>query len=892
MGNSGIIFYYNTVGIPHYSHLTINNALQQRGNMENNKAYDILDKMDDLVAILSLLPGLKIIPYTHLTVKLGIKYLIQKGVFKENKDKMIQADFVNVMTKVFEETSNLIYSCEYKDFLTNSYLRLKEKLEEKKYNNHIGFDDLTIFLKQCMKESIKIELYEITMLDINNFIDSIYVVFAKELYRYPEYGTYLNCINVLDIRNKLKYLEEEVRKLENNISNLLRNNELKKIQLPHMIRGINQPVGREDDIKILERMLESKRPVVLVHAMGGVGKTELCKYYCINSTEKVGWFDFDNDLKTTLLICGDVDKMTNDESREKEYNRIRNYILSLPNENILVFDNIGNLQQEDFDFLCKINCKVLLTSREEFPAHSHIFEHYFLDLLDNMQCRDLFEYYLSHKREQFEYEDINILDSIIELAGNHTLTIELLAKTYDTSFKINSFKDLFDLLKEKGFDIKNKVYINGKIEKKEFNKHMLMLFDISNIKDKKKVDILKNICLLPPIPIKGNKIICWLGLSEEGSLQWLARTGWIKNTNGYIVMHKTICETLKSSLRPHYKECKKLITSLTKENQFAETDIRIFDPPYLRFGYDVSMYFLRIRSKTIVLSNLLYIVGYILSKQSNYNKAIEFLEYCLIIRKGKYDINNPSVIEAKKILAETYRENCNYAKATELYNDIINASEKYLYYISDAYNDLGIISKKLDDYEKAEIFYTKAITAHSGILQVEDINTASFYNNLAFVYKKNEEYDKALELLEKDLSICKRLLDKDHPNIYITYNNIAGIYELKGDYIEALNIYKRVKDFRVRVLGNRHKSTAIIYNNIGYIYYMMALKNNENKYYNNAKKNYMMSLDIINKIIFGPNDVTEAIHSNLWKLYDKMNNTEMKNYHKNISEDMLKSMNK
>ena len=159
---------------------------------------------------------------------------------------------------------------------------------------------------------------------------------------------------------------------------------------------------------------------------------------------------------------------------------------------------------------------------------------------------------------------------------------------------------------------------------------------------------------------------------------------------------------------------------------------------------------------------------------NNFFKALEFLKE----EEDKYQ-NEISGLYLN--IANICFRNKDYAHALEALDDSIKImkqiqSEFGLYL---CYNTYGNIYIELEEVEKAETYYQKALFLAEKIANLT--NLATIYNNLAQVYEKKKELKKALKFVSSSLRINKQL--NREAIIAIDYRRI-GIINFELNQIE------------------------------------------------------------------------------------------------------------
>ena len=182
------------------------------------------------------------------------------------------------------------------------------------------------------------------------------------------------------------------------------------------------------------------------------------------------------------------------------------------------------------------------------------------------------------------------------------------------------------------------------------------------------------------------------------------------------------------------------------------------------------------------------------------------------------EIKNDSllIVESKILLAEILRDNGDYQKSNEIFEDIIPLikldfkKSQYVFFKrgGNFQLDNNIDSAKVN-YEKALFFAEK--------VQGNDDLRAKMHANLSGIYYLKEDYDNAIEHSKIAANYQKTL-----GNIEIEagiLNNLGGIYYMKGEFNEALNVFQEaldLVDYGQSDLQKKTRSTSFI--NMAYAY--------------------------------------------------------------------------
>ncbi len=178
------------------------------------------------------------------------------------------------------------------------------------------------------------------------------------------------------------------------------------------------------------------------------------------------------------------------------------------------------------------------------------------------------------------------LEKIIELAGYHTLTVELLARTArEAAHKLKAF---LLTLQQNGFNLNDAIpeqidtLWNNEKSRRTFFEHILKVFDLSRLSEEE-IDVLANLSLLPALYIDINMLFGWLGLPDKNLLNGLVRKGWLKQVGAQVFLHQVTAESIYYRTKPDCSKSRSLITSLADalHNEPGENPLKKIDfQPY------------------------------------------------------------------------------------------------------------------------------------------------------------------------------------------------------------------------------------------------------------------------------------------------------------------------
>ena len=150
------------------------------------------------------------------------------------------------------------------------------------------------------------------------------------------------------------------------------------------------------------QILRQNEKIGLLNGIGGIGKTEICKYLfhscyvegVIEGIEYIGWLTYRGNLVQTFyeqVLCE-----KDQESPERAYYDTLGYLQSLGDKLLLFVDNVDNLMAEDpkLKQLFDLNCKLVITNRIQFDSLKSIN----IGALDEKWAKELFyTFYLGRR---------------------------------------------------------------------------------------------------------------------------------------------------------------------------------------------------------------------------------------------------------------------------------------------------------------------------------------------------------------------------------------------------------------------------------------------------------------------------------------------------------------
>ncbi|MDR2861864.1 MAG: tetratricopeptide repeat protein [Syntrophobacterales bacterium] len=427
--------------------------------------------------------------------------------------------------------------------------------------------------------------------------------------------------------------------------------------------------GRKEIIKKIEEKLEAISKIVLLNGMGGIGKTEICRYlfhkYEKNSLpfiEKIGWVTSRENIETTFYNQFPEIRIKTEVSSDY-WHEAKRYINEQGQGLLLMIDNANDISRHDVEDLSKLACKIILTSRSEIDGIDPIE----IDRLSKDECREL---YRKHSKDKASPDEL--IDDIIKLAAQHTLSVELLAKTQEAG-GITAQK-LLEELHRTGFNLagipEKIIYLHTDDDKEEYDRfieHIAKIFDIAKITKIEEQRILQLFSILANEPIPTETVKEWLNLGSLDDLNEDVRKGWIskKNKDGKynFYMHPVIAEAIRYRKMPSKEEVSTLIRVVADELSLEIGEIFTTKLHIIPHAESLVRKLKDMESEDF--ARMLHNAARIYYKQGDYAKALEWYEKALKIRENVLGKEHPDTAMTYNNMAVVYADQGDYAKALE-----------------------------------------------------------------------------------------------------------------------------------------------------------------------------------------------------------------------------------
>ncbi|KAF8469702.1 P-loop containing nucleoside triphosphate hydrolase protein [Kalaharituber pfeilii] len=177
-------------------------------------------------------------------------------------------------------------------------------------------------------------------------------------------------------------------------------------------------------------------------------------------------------------------------------------------------------------------------------------------------------------------------------------------------------------------------------------------------------------------------------------------------------------------------------------------------------------------------------------------------------------------------------------EAEEVYNVLLVRSEQLLGIdhldTLNAVNNMGNVFLQQGQHNKALEWYERALAGREKALGTDHPDTLAVVYNMACVFYGQGQYGKALEWHKRALAGEEKTLGADHPDTLTVVYNMACLFHQQGQYNKALEWYERALAGEEKALGADHPNTLMTVNEIATVFYQQGQYNKALEWYERA----------------------------------------------------------
>ncbi|KAL2855615.1 purine and uridine phosphorylase [Aspergillus pseudodeflectus] len=125
-------------------------------------------------------------------------------------------------------------------------------------------------------------------------------------------------------------------------------------------------------------------------------------------------------------------------------------------------------------------------------------------------------------------------------------------------------------------------------------------------------------------------------------------------------------------------------------------------------------------------------------------------------------------------------------------------------------NALAFFHMKEGNLSRAEALYKRALTGFEKALGVDHPSVLDTINNLGLLYTKQRKLKQAATMYRQAMSGFEKAFGPDHTSTLILVYNLGSLYQTQGSLASAREMYQRALAGYEKVFGKRHTSTIMI----------------------------------------------------------------------------------
>ncbi|KAL9084626.1 MAG: hypothetical protein Q9165_007981 [Trypethelium subeluteriae] len=173
-------------------------------------------------------------------------------------------------------------------------------------------------------------------------------------------------------------------------------------------------------------------------------------------------------------------------------------------------------------------------------------------------------------------------------------------------------------------------------------------------------------------------------------------------------------------------------------------------------------------------------------------------------------------------LGVLYAKQGKLAEAEEMYMRALQGREEALgskhTSTLDSIHCLAILRKDQGKLAEAETMYMRALQGYEEALGSKHTSTLDMVNNLGNLYADQGKLAEAEKMYMRALQGKEEALGSKHTSTLMTVNNLGNLYADQGKLAEAEKMYMRALQGYEEALGSKHTSTLMTVNNLGNLY--------------------------------------------------------------------------
>lgn len=585
------------------------------------------------------------------------------------------------------------------------------------------------------------------------------------------------------------------------------------LHLPlHTSLGVDGFLGRQEELRALEKAIADHAKPIILSGLGGMGKTELATHFGRRyGGGNVYLASFQKSFRETVtqsIAKGIPDLLEKKLPEDEVYKTVMNRLGQCVKDDILILDNVdkdtgsfADLQDDAYDDLCGLGMHLIMTTRFDVPRAIEIRQ------LSNSELHQIFQ---KHKVTITAQE----MDALIQAVDGHTLTIDLMARTLNSRWKKVTADMLLKALLERNLpdqDFRKITTDYNRSKKQErIYEHLRTVFNVAGVPDAAK-SVLCYATLLPQDGMDAETFGMALQEDEQQTLDDLIDHGWLTVKDDILTIHPVVRLVCREELKPSNAKCRAFLAALGKsynEDQYDASKMNQMAELYSIASEDLDEYYETWSNRA----------GFLWDKLGNIQKALVFYERVLHRLISIPNAGSDSIATAYCNASIAHGTLGNYDKALEYALNSLDLRRMNLDSkdpnLAVSHNAVGLAYADLGNISDALKHMLLALSIWECANPIDDHSCAICYSNIGHIYGEQDDHGNALKYKLKSLDLWKLILKKNHPNLALIYNNIAMTHNVMGSYSEALDCMMESLRICKQTLPPSHHYFSTCYGNI------------------------------------------------------------------------------
>ena len=586
------------------------------------------------------------------------------------------------------------------------------------------------------------------------------------------------------------------------------------LHLPlHTSLGVDGFVGRQEELRALEKAIAEHAKPIILSGLGGMGKTELATHFGRRyGGGNVYLASFQKSFRETVTqsIAKGIPGLLEKKLQEDEvYKTVMNRLGQCVKDDILILDNVdrdtgsfADLRDDAYDDLCGLGMYLIMTTRFDVPRAIEIKQ------LSNSELHRIFQ---KHKVTISVQE----MDALIQAVDGHTLTIDLMARTLNSRWKKVTADMLLKALQERNLPDQDfrKISTDYNRSKKQerIYEHLRTVFNVAGVPDAAK-SVLCYATLLPQDGMDAETFGMALQEEEQQALDDLIDHGWLTVKDDILTIHPVVRLVCREELKPTGETCRVFLATLGQSDQYEDQ----YDASKLRQLAELYS----VAAEDLTEHNDIWNnrAGYIWDKLGDIQKALFFYEKVLSQLLSNPYADNESIATAYCNASFSHGNLGHYETALYYALNSLNLRKLYLNpddpNLATSFNNAGLAYADMDYLDDALKHLFQAILIWENTNPRDIRSCATGYSNIGHIYEERADYDNALRYKLKSLELWKQIYgNKDHPYLAIIHNNIAMTHNSKRNHFAALDHMMEALRICENTLPPNHHHFALCYGN-------------------------------------------------------------------------------